>query len=64
VVNQAIHRGERHRLIRKNLSPSAKGLIGRYQERATLVPGADEFKDDAGFGLILADIGEIIRISR
>jgi hypothetical protein len=44
----------------KILPHLAKGLVGGDEEGSPLVPGADEFKEHAGFGLVLGDAGEVI----
>jgi hypothetical protein len=60
VVDQAIDDGQLHRLVREDLSPFAERLVGADQQGSPLVSGADELEQDAGFGLILSDIGEIV----
>src|SRR5712691_1507075 len=60
VVDEAVDDGERHRLIGEDFSPFAEGLVGGDQQGSPLVSGTDEFEQDAGFGLILADIGEVV----
>ena len=60
VVDKAIDDGERHRLIGEDLSPFAERLVSGDQQGSALVSGTDEFEQDAGFGLILGDIGEVI----
>ena len=46
--------------IGENLSPFAERLICRDQQRTALVARADQLEEDAGLGLILGDIGEIV----
>ena len=60
VVDEAVDRRQCHRLVGKDLAPLAEGLVGGNQQRAALVAGADQFEQDAGLGLILADIGEVV----
>ena len=60
VVNKAVDDGERHRLVGEDFSPFAEGLVGGDQQGSPLVSGTDEFEQDAGFGLILGDIGEVV----
>src|SRR5205814_10168581 len=43
----------------EDLAPLSKGLVGG-DEGSPLVPGADEFKEHAGFGLVFGDVGEVI----
>jgi hypothetical protein len=59
VMDEAVDGGERHGLAGENLSPFAEGLIGRDEDGAALVAGADELEEDAGLGLILGDISQI-----
>jgi len=56
-------RGGRPRLIAgsgNTLFQSPKGWFGGYQQRATLVAGADQLEQDGGFALILADVGKVV----
>ena len=60
VMDEAIDGRECHGLIREDLAPFAKRLVGGDEERSPLVAGADELKEHAGFGLVLGDVGEVI----
>ena len=60
VVDQPVHRRQRHRRIGEDLAPRAKRLIGSDQRRAALVTRADHLEQHRGLRLILADIGEVI----
>jgi len=60
MMNQTINRGQGYGLIWKNPSPFAEGLIGGDQHRSPLVSRADQFEQNAGFRLILGDIGEVV----
>src|SRR5262249_30997547 len=60
MMNQAVDDGDRHCLVWKDLAPFAERLIGSDEERSPLVPGADEFKEHAGFGLVFGDVGDVI----
>src|SRR5712664_4818909 len=60
VVDQAIDYSQRHRLVGEDLSPFAERLVGGDQQGSPLVSGTDELEQDAGFGLILGDIGEVV----
>jgi hypothetical protein len=64
VVDEAVDDGERHRLIGEDLAPFAEWLVGGDQQGSPLVSGTDEFEQDAGFGLILGDIGEVVEDQR
>ena len=61
VVDEAIDGGERHGGVREDLVPFAEWLIGRDQHRASLVACADEFEQHAGLGLVLGDVGQIVK---
>ena len=52
--------GERYSLISKNLAPIAEWLIGSDQHRAPLVAASDQLEQHTGFGLILADVNDVI----
>ena len=60
-MNEAIDDGERHRLVGKDFSPLPEWLVGGDQQGAPLITGADQFEQDAGLGLVLGDIGEVIK---
>src|SRR3954469_15543850 len=60
-MDEAVDDSDRHSLIREDLAPLAKGLVGSDEEGSPLVPGADEFKEHAGFGLVFGDVGEVIQ---
>lgn len=64
VVDEPVDGGERHGLIGKDFPPFAEGLICCDEQGAPFVACADEFEEDAGFGLILGDIGEIVEVRR
>ena len=57
VMDEAIHRCQRHGGVREDLAPCPEWLIGGDQGGAAFVAGADQFKQDGGRRLILADIG-------
>src|SRR5215211_5240471 len=60
VMNKAIDDGEGHRLVWEDLAPLSERLVGGDQQGPPLVSGADQLEQDAGFGLILGDIGEVV----
>jgi hypothetical protein len=60
VMDEAIDGGERHSLVGEDLAPCPEWLIGSDQHRASLVAAADQLEQHAGFGLILADIGDVV----
>ena len=60
VMNQAVDDRDRHCLVREDFAPFAEGLVGGDEERASLVAGADELKEHAGFGLVFGDVGDVI----
>src|SRR5437879_4224565 len=51
MMNEAVDDSDRHCLVRKDLAPFAKRLVGSDEEGSPLVAGADQFKEHAGFGL-------------
>ena len=59
-MDKAIDHGQRHCLVRKDLSSFPERLVGGDQQGSPLVAGADKLEQDAGFGLILCDIGEVV----
>ena len=63
MMNQTINGGQGYGLIGKNPSPFAEGLIGSDQHRSPLVSRADQFEQNAGFRLILGDIGKVVEKS-
>src|SRR5467141_4171504 len=60
MVNQAVYDRDRHCLVWEDLAPFAERLIGSDEEGSLLVPGADEFKEHAGFSRVLGDVGDVI----
>ena len=60
MVDQTIHRSERHGRIGEDAVPLAEGLIGGDQHRAAFVAGTDQFEQDRCLGLITADVGEVV----
>src|SRR6201993_830859 len=56
VMNEAVDDSDRHCLVREDFAPFAEGLVGGDEERASLVAGADELKEPAGFGLVFGDV--------
>src|SRR5215216_3266592 len=60
VMDEAIDDGERHCLVGEDLAPLTERLIGGDQQGSALVSGADQFEQDAGFGLILGEVGKVV----
>ena len=60
VVHQVVDDGDSHRRIGEDLAPVAEGLVGGDQQGSPLVAGADQLEQDAGLGLVLGDIGEVV----
>ena len=61
MVNEAIDGREGHGLIREDFAPFAERLIGSDEHRSSFVAGADQLEQNAGLGLILGHIGEIVQ---
>ena len=59
-VNETVDGGERHGLIWEYLAPFAERLVGGDQQGVALVAAADQLEQHAGFGLILADVGDVV----
>ena len=62
MVDETVDRRERHGLVRENLRPVGKGLVGSDQQGAAFVAGRDELEQNAGLRLVLADVGEVIEV--
>lgn len=60
VVHQASDCRERHCLIWEDTPPLAERLIGRDQQRASLVAGGDQLEQYAGLRLIFARICDVV----
>ena len=60
MVHEPVDGCQRHGRVREDAVPIAEGLICRDGNGASFVSGADQFKQDAGFGLVLGDVGEVI----
>jgi hypothetical protein len=59
-MDEAVDGGQSHGLVWKTLAPIAEWLIGRDQHGAPLVAASDQLEQHAGFGLILADVDDVI----
>ena len=60
VVDEAIDGGHRSGLVGEHLVPFSEGLVRRDQKRAPFVARRDELEEDAGLGLILLHVGEVV----
>ena len=60
VVDQPVDGREGHSRVREDPVPFAEGLVRGDQDGSSLVSGRDQFEQDAGLGLILGDIGEVV----
>ena len=59
-MNEAVDRRQCHGLAGKDLAPFSERLVGGYQQGPALVSGADQLEQDAGLGLVLGDIGQVV----
>jgi len=59
-MHKAVDRGDGHGWIREDRIPCAKWLIRSDQQGSALVAGGDQFEDDAGLGLALLDVGQVV----
>ena len=60
MMNEAIDGGERHGLVREDLAPFTEWLVGCDQHGSSLVTRSNQLEQNAGFGLILGDVGEVV----
>ena len=60
VVDQPVDGGQGHRWIGKDPVPIPERLICRDGDGASFVSGTDQLEQDAGFGLVLGDVGHVI----
>ena len=60
MVHQPVDGGQGHRGVGEDAVPIAEGLICCDGDGASLVSRADQFKQDAGFGVVLGNVGEVI----
>ena len=60
VVDEAIDSGDRDGGVREHLVPFAERLIAGDHQAFALVALGDELKQYAGFGLVFADVAEIV----
>jgi hypothetical protein len=61
IVHDSVDCRERHRLIRENPSPFSQRLFSRFQHRSALVSGGDGLEEHAVRGLVLRDVGEVVK---
>ena len=59
-MDEPVDGGQRHGGVREDPVPFAEGLVGRDQDRPPLVTGRDQLEQNAGLGLVLGDVGEIV----
>jgi hypothetical protein len=60
VMNEAVDRGEGHGGVGEDLAPFTERLVGGDQQRSTLIACAYQLEQDAGLGLVLGDIGQVV----
>ena len=60
MVDQPIDGCDGHRLVGEDLIPAAEGLVGGNGNAAVFVAPSDQLEEDAGFGLILVGIGDVV----
>jgi hypothetical protein len=51
-------------VVGKDLAPLAEGLISGDQHGSALVVGAVELEQHSGLGLILDDVGQVVKQNR
>ena len=60
MVDEAVDGGDGGGFVGEDAVPLSEGLVGGDEEGAVFVACGDEFEEDAGFGLILGDVGEVV----
>src|ERR1044071_5649851 len=60
-MDKTINGGEGHGLIWKDLAPVAEWLISGDQHGAPLVAASDQLEQHTCFGLVLANVGDVIK---
>jgi hypothetical protein len=60
MMDQAVDGGDGHGLVGKDLIPAAERLVGGDGNAAVFIASGDQFEEDAGFGLILVGIGDVV----
>ncbi len=60
MVNQAVNSGNGHAGIRKDAIPSREGLVGGNEQTAAFIAFGNQFKQHAGFGLVLDAVGDVV----
>ena len=60
VMDQPVDGGDGHGFVREDLIPAAKGLVGGDGDAAVFVAPGDQLEEDAGLGLILVGVSDII----
>ena len=61
MVHEPACGGQGHGRVGEDAVPIPEGLICRDCDGASFVSGADQLEQDAGFGLVLGDAGEVTR---
>jgi hypothetical protein len=61
-MHETVDGGERHGGIWEDPVPLSEGLVGGDQEGSAFVAGADQLEEDAGLGLVLGDVGEVVEV--
>jgi len=62
VMDQSVDGGDGHGFVREDLIPAAEGLVGGDGDAAVLVAPGDQLEEDAGLGLVLVGIGDVIEV--
>ena len=61
-MDQSVDGGDGHGFVREALIPAAEGLVGGDGDAAVLVAPGDQLEEDAGLGLVLVGIGDVIEV--
>lgn len=60
-MNQSVDGGDGHGFVREDLIPAAEGLVGGDGNAAVFIAPCDQLEEDAGLGLVLVGVGDVIK---
>lgn len=58
----AVDGGDGHGLVGEDLIPATERLVGGDGDAAVFIASGDQFEKDAGFGLILVGVGDLVEV--
>ena len=60
MMDQSVDGGDGHGLVGEDLIPATERLVGGDGDAAVFIASGDQFEEDAGFGLILVRVGDVV----